>query len=41
MQRLGRTVSVNPGSSYSDGVLQGVLIDLENKKVKRYVPVTG
>jgi Icc-related predicted phosphoesterase len=41
MQKLGRTVSVNPGSSYSDGVLQGVLIDIENKKVKRYVPVTG
>jgi Icc-related predicted phosphoesterase len=41
MHRLGRTLCVNPGSSYSDGVLQGVLIDLDNKKVKRYVPVTG
>lgn len=41
MQKFGRTLSVNPGSSYSDGTLQGVLVDLETNKVKRYVPVTG
>jgi Icc-related predicted phosphoesterase len=41
MQRLGRTTCINPGSSYSDGALQGVLVDLENRKVRRYVPVTG
>lgn len=40
-QRLGRTVSINPGSSYSDWSLQGVIIDLDRDKVKRYVPVTG
>lgn len=41
MQRIGRTMSINPGSSYSDGILQGVLVDIDDRKVKRYVPVTG
>jgi Icc-related predicted phosphoesterase len=41
MQRIGRTMCINPGSSYSDGILQGVLVDLDDKKAKRYVPVTG
>ena len=41
MQKIGRTLTVNPGSSYSDGTLQGVLVDLDRNKVKRYVPVTG
>lgn len=40
-QRLGRTVSINPGSSYSDWSLQGVIVDLEGAKVARSVPVTG
>ena len=41
--RLGRTLSMNPGSSYSDGVLQGALLDLNAKKgkVDRYVLVNG
>jgi uncharacterized protein len=41
MQRLGRTMSINPGSAYSDWTLQGVLVDLEDGKVSRQVPVTG
>jgi Icc-related predicted phosphoesterase len=40
-QKLGRTVSINPGSSYSDWSLQGVIVDLDGAKVKRTVPVTG
>jgi Icc-related predicted phosphoesterase len=40
-QKLGRTISINPGSSYSDWSLQGVIVDLDGAKVKRYVPVTG
>ena len=40
--RLGRTLSVNPGSSYSDGVLQAALIELNHKKGKvKYVLVNG
>jgi uncharacterized protein len=40
-QQLGRTIAINPGSSYSDWTLQGVIVDLEDKKVARYVPTTG
>ena len=32
VQRLGRTVAVNPGSEYAEGVLDGALIDLEPGK---------
>ncbi|HLH83718.1 MAG TPA: hypothetical protein VKV38_10675 [Trebonia sp.] len=40
--KMGRTVAINPGSSYSDGVLQAALIDinLKNGKVK-YILVNG
>jgi uncharacterized protein len=41
IQQLDRTVSINPGSAYSDWTLQGVLVDLEDSRVSRYVPVTG
>jgi uncharacterized protein len=41
--RIGRTLSMNPGSSYSDGVLQGAVLDLNEKKgkVTRYILVNG
>jgi uncharacterized protein len=41
--RLGRTLSMNPGSSYTDGVLQGAVLDLNEKKgkVTRYILVNG
>ncbi len=41
--RLGRTLTMNPGSSYSDGVLQGAVLDLNEKKgkVTRYMFVNG
>ena len=41
--RLGRTLTMNPGSSYSDGVLQGAVLDLNEKKgkVARYIFVNG
>ena len=41
--RLGRTLAVNPGSSYEDGVLQAAVIDLDQKKgeVKSYMLVNG
>jgi uncharacterized protein len=41
IQKLGRTVSINPGSTYSDWTLQGVIVDLEDNKVVRQVPTTG
>ncbi len=41
--KLGRTLSVNPGSSYEDGVLQAAIVDLDPKKgeVKRYLLING
>ena len=41
--KLGRTRAINPGSSYSDGVLQGAVIDLDHKKKKvaKYILVNG
>ena len=41
--RLGRTLVLNPGSSYEEGVLQGALVTLDPKKnkVKSYVLVNG
>jgi RNA polymerase nonessential primary-like sigma factor len=41
--KLGRTLSMNPGSSYTDGVLQGAVLDLNEKKgkVTRYILVNG
>lgn len=41
--RIGRTLALNPGSSYEEGVLQGALVTLDPKKrkVKSYVLVNG
>jgi Icc-related predicted phosphoesterase len=40
--KLGRTRTVNPGSSYGDGVLQAALIDINPKNGKvKYVLVNG
>ena len=41
--KIGRTLAVNPGSSYEDGVLQAAIVDLDDKKgeVKRYLLING
>jgi len=41
--KLGKTLSVNPGSIYEDGVLQAAIVDLDVKKaeVKRYLLING
>jgi Icc-related predicted phosphoesterase len=41
--RLGRTLAINPGSVYGDGVLQGAVLDLDVKKgkVAKYLLVNG
>ena len=43
IKKMGRTLAMNPGSVYGDGVLQGALIDLDLKKakVRRYLLVNG
>jgi hypothetical protein len=40
--KIGRTLTVNPGSSYGDGVLQAALLDINPKNGKvKYVLVNG
>jgi uncharacterized protein len=39
--QLGRTFCVNPGSIYSEGVLQGVVLDLEKDRVRTHLLTTG
>jgi uncharacterized protein len=43
VRKLGRTLAMNPGSSYTDGVLQGAVLELNEKKgkVTRYILVNG
>jgi Icc-related predicted phosphoesterase len=40
-RRIGRTVSVNPGSEANTGMLQGLLVDIEDGEVKRVLRVEG
>jgi uncharacterized protein len=40
--RLGKTLAINPGSSYEQGMLQGAVVELDGRgKVKRYRLTTG
>ncbi len=41
MGKLGRTVVCNPGSLYTEGALQGVIVTLDGDKVKSHKFVTG
>lgn len=34
--RVGSTMVLNPGSEYNQGILHGVLVDLEDGKVVRH-----
>lgn len=39
--RLGQTVCINPGSNYSDGVIDGAIVDLADGQVNKYQLVSG
>jgi Icc-related predicted phosphoesterase len=39
-EKLGRTLCLNPGSEYSEGVLRGVIVNLDHDKVKGYQFIT-
>ncbi len=41
IQNWGRTVLMNPGSEYSEGILRGVLFVLKKGKIKDYVFTSG
>jgi uncharacterized protein len=38
---LGRTLCLNPGSEYSDGILRGALVNLEGGRVKDFLLTNG
>lgn len=39
--KMGRTFCVNPGSSYSEGLLNGVILELSKNKIKSYLLTEG
>jgi len=41
VQKIGRTTVVNPGSEYTEGILRGVLLFINDKKVKNYLLTSG
>jgi uncharacterized protein len=40
-QKAKRTLLINPGSEYSEGILKGVVVVLEKNKVKDYIFTSG
>jgi Icc-related predicted phosphoesterase len=38
---VGSTLCLNPGSEYNQGVLQGVLVDLEEGRIARHQFTVG
>ena len=39
--KIGRTMCLNPGSEYSEGILRGAVVQLAETKVKSYLLVSG
>lgn len=41
VQKLGRTVALNPGSEYAEGVMKAAVVNLEPARVKGYMLISG
>jgi Icc-related predicted phosphoesterase len=41
VQKIRKTTIINPGSEYSEGILKGVVLVLEQGKVKDYIFTNG
>lgn len=39
--KLGRTLCINPGSDYNDGVLRAAIVNLDKEKIKNYQFISG
>jgi Icc-related predicted phosphoesterase len=39
--KLGRTLCINPGSEYTEGILRGALVDVRNGKLKSHQLTAG
>jgi len=40
-RKLDKTLSINPGSMYEQGILSGALVDLKQNKIGNYILTTG
>jgi len=40
-RKIGRTLSVNPGSEYAEGILRALIINVEPKKVRGHMPISA
>jgi Icc-related predicted phosphoesterase len=38
---LGRTLCINPGSEYTEGILDGAIVELDKDKVKKWIRFSG
>lgn len=41
VERIGKSLCINPGSDYFEGILKGAIIILEDGKVKNYMFISG
>jgi Icc-related predicted phosphoesterase len=39
--KIGQTLCLNPGSEYTEGMLRGVVVELDDKKVRSYLLTVG
>jgi len=39
--KIGKTICINPGSEYSEGIMDGVIVTLKKKKLKNYMFISG
>jgi len=39
--RIGRTLCINPGSEYTEGILRCILVVIDEKSVKSFLPISG
>ena len=41
VRKIGRTMCMNPGSEYSEAILRGIIVNLDEKGVKSYQTTSG
>jgi hypothetical protein len=41
IQKVGKTTMINPGSEYSEGILRGVILEIDKGKLKDYIFTSG
>ena len=39
--KIGKTLCLNPGSEYLEGILRGVLVQIDKRKVKDFILTSG